>query len=62
MKNILIWTQDYKKFIISWWYYVDKTKAIYDLIREWSNNYYFLSRPRRFGKSLTLSFRAVHFL
>lgn len=33
--------------------YVDKTKFIYDLAS--SGKYYFLSRPRRFGKSLLLS-------
>lgn len=42
--------------------YVDKTKYIYDLVD--SGMYYFLSRPRRFGKSLLLStmeeyFRAI---
>lgn len=33
--------------------YVDKTKYIYSLVSE--GKYYFLSRPRRFGKSLLLS-------
>ena len=33
--------------------YVDKTKMAYDLIE--GGRYYFLSRPRRFGKSLFLS-------
>ncbi|MBF0204021.1 MAG: AAA family ATPase, partial [Desulfamplus sp.] len=33
--------------------YVDKTKHIYQMID--SGKYYFLSRPRRFGKSLTVS-------
>ena len=33
--------------------YVDKTEYIYDLVS--SGKYYFLSRPRRFGKSLTIS-------
>ena len=33
--------------------YVDKTKVIFDLIN--NGRYYFLSRPRRFGKSLLLS-------
>lgn len=33
--------------------YVDKTQAIYRLLR--SGKYFFLSRPRRSGKSLTLS-------
>ncbi len=34
--------------------YVDKTKYLYSLIKT-IGSYYFLSRPRRFGKSLTLS-------
>ena len=34
--------------------YVDKTSYLYRLITQ-GNRYYFLSRPRRFGKSLTLS-------
>ena len=33
--------------------YVDKTQYIYNLIKQ--KGYYFLSRPRRFGKSLLLS-------
>lgn len=33
--------------------YIDKTEYIYRLIAE--GKYYFLSRPRRFGKSLLLS-------
>lgn len=33
--------------------YVDKTKYIYELVHAGSQ--YFLSRPRRFGKSLFLS-------
>ena len=34
--------------------YVDKTRYLYDLVRNFSGTY-FLSRPRRFGKSLTVS-------
>ena len=33
--------------------YVDKTALVYKMVSE--GKYYFLSRPRRFGKSLTLS-------
>jgi hypothetical protein len=33
--------------------YVDKTRHIFDLVDR--GQYYFLSRPRRFGKSLTVS-------
>ena len=40
--------------------YVDKTKHIYSLAN--SNRYYFLSRPRRFGKSLFLSTLEAYFL
>ncbi|MDR1608544.1 MAG: AAA family ATPase, partial [Deltaproteobacteria bacterium] len=35
-------------------FYVDKTEYIYNLLKSSKNNY-FLSRPRRFGKSLLLS-------
>ncbi len=34
-------------------YYVDKTALIHELVRQ--GRYYFLSRPRRFGKSLLIS-------
>lgn len=34
--------------------YIDKTKYIYDLFSK-GGRYYFLSRPRRFGKSLLVS-------
>ena len=34
--------------------YVDKTKQMYDLLRD-GEKYFFLSRPRRFGKSLLCS-------
>jgi hypothetical protein len=33
--------------------YVDKTRQLYELLA--SGDYFFLSRPRRFGKSLTVS-------
>ena len=35
--------------------YVDKTGLLYKLARRKTNAQYFLSRPRRFGKSLMLS-------
>ena len=39
--------------------YVDKTALIYRLVTE--GKYYFLSRPRRFGKSLLLSTIQAYF-
>ena len=35
--------------------YVDKTKYVYSLVENELNNYYFISRPRRYGKSLMCS-------
>ena len=35
--------------------YVDKTKAIHDLVKDTSRRFFFLSRPRRYGKSLFCS-------
>lgn len=39
--------------------YVDKTKLIYELVSQ--GKYYFLGRPRRFGKSLLISTLAAYF-
>lgn len=40
--------------------YVDKTELIYQLVK--TGCYYFLSRPRRFGKSLLISTLEAYFL
>lgn len=45
--------QTFSKLIEEDYIYVDKTEYIYNLIQR--GNYYFLSRPRRFGKSLLIS-------
>lgn len=45
--------QSFEKMIKDNYVYVDKTRYIYDIITK--GTYYFLSRPRRFGKSLLLS-------
>lgn len=42
--------QEFRTVIESNSIYVDKTELIYTLLT--AGNYYFLSRPRRFGKSL----------
>ena len=55
MKKLLpIGISDFKKLREENFIYVDKTKYIYKLITE-GGGYYFLSRPRRFGKSLLIS-------
>lgn len=40
--------------------YIDKTEMIYQLVK--TGRYYFLSRPRRFGKSLLLSTLEAYFM
>ena len=41
------------------YFYVDKTAKIYELAK--TGRYYFLSRPRRFGKSLLISTLEAYF-
>ena len=52
-KNLPIGIQDFQILRTSNCIYVDKTELIHRLITE--GYYYFLSRPRRFGKSLLIS-------
>ncbi len=52
-QQLPIGIQSFKKLRTENLLYVDKTKSIFDLTK--LSNYFFLSRPRRFGKSLTLS-------
>jgi hypothetical protein len=53
MKNLPIGIQSLEQIRLKNGIYVDKTQLIYQLVT--SGTYYFLSRPRRFGKSLTVS-------
>ncbi len=53
MKKLPIGISTLKEIIENDYVYVDKTKIALDLI-EGDGKYYFLSRPRRFGKSLFL--------
>lgn len=55
MKNLPLGQQTFKDIIDENKLYVDKTKEIYTLISNNEGKYYFLSRPRRFGKSLLVS-------
>jgi hypothetical protein len=53
MKKLPIGIQSFKKIREDNFYYVDKTFFVKRLI-DFGGGYYFLSRPRRFGKSLFL--------
>ena len=53
LKRLPIGIQSFRKLREGDYLYVDKTMYIHKLITE--NDYIFLSRPRRFGKSLLIS-------
>ena len=52
--------QDFEKLRTTNYMYVDKTKYVYSLVKEYKP--YFLARPRRFGKSLFISTLKAYFL
>ena len=52
MKKLPLGIQSFRKLINGDYVYVDKTQFVYTLLND--SSYYFLSRPRRFGKSLLL--------
>ena len=47
--------QNFEKLRKEGYFYIDKTALIYKMVK--TGSYYFLSRPRRFGKSLLISSR-----
>ena len=49
--------QDFEDLRNNDYIYVDKTALIYQLVN--TNKIYFLSRPRRFGKSLLVSTKPI---
>jgi hypothetical protein len=53
MQKLPIGTQDFRILRENDFLYVDKTRQIHQLITD--GRFYFFSRPRRFGKSLTVS-------
>ncbi len=54
LKELPIGIQTFRDVIENKYLYIDKTQLIYDLLRR-SKGAFFLSRPRRFGKSLLFS-------
>ena len=51
--------QNFEKIRRDGYCYIDKTAKIYELVK--TGSYYFLSRPRRFGKSLLVSTLEAYF-
>ena len=59
MMKYPIGIQSFNRIIEDGFVYVDKTDLIYKLVKD--NSIYFLSRPRRFGKSLLVSTLKCYF-
>ena len=59
LKRLPVGIQTYEKLVDNNCLYVDKTQYIYKMIK--LGNYIFLSRPRRFGKSLLVSTLEAYF-
>jgi hypothetical protein len=59
LKNLPIGVQDFESLRKDGYLYVDKTALVYQLATV--GRYYFLSRPRRFGKSMLLSTLHAYF-
>ena len=51
--------QDFERIITEGYLYVDKTPLMYEMVQ--NGSVYFLSRPRRFGKSLLVSTLKYYF-
>ena len=51
--------QNFEKLRKEGYFYIDKTALIYKMVK--TGSYYFLSRPRRFGKSLLVSTLEAYF-
>ena len=60
MRKLPIGIQDFEKLREDGYIYVDKTATIYNLVQ--TSSPYFLSRPRRFGKSLLITTLEAYFL
>lgn len=58
-KNYPIGVQNFEKVRKGNYFYIDKTTLVYSLVT--TGSYYFLSRPRRFGKSLLISTIEAYF-
>jgi hypothetical protein len=59
LKNMPIGVQDFESLRNDGYLYVDKTALVHQLVSK--GKYYFLSRPRRFGKSMLISTLHAYF-
>lgn len=61
LKSLPIGVQTFENIVTSNAVFIDKTEILYTLLKEDIAKRYFLSRPRRFGKSITCSTLAAIF-
>ena len=54
LKNLPVGNGDFEKIISSDYYYVDKTSLLKTIFKDDSSEVLLITRPRRFGKTLTL--------
>ena len=62
MKNIPLWTQFFRELILWNNIYIDKIKYIFNLIKNIANKGYYVLRPRRWWKTLTINILKEVFL
>ena len=60
LQNLPIGIQDFESLRNDGYLYIDKTAIAYELVS--TGRYFFLSRPRRFGKSVLISMLKAYFL
>ena len=60
LQNLPIGIQDFESLRNDGYLYIDKTAIAYELVS--TGRYFFLSRPRRFGKSMLISMLKAYFL
>ena len=54
-KMVVVGNENFEEFIRDNGYYIDKTELIYELVSRTRNKVTLFTRPRRFGKTLTMS-------
>lgn len=60
-RDIPIGISDFEKIRQCGYYYIDKSKLIYEILQEESTEVTLITRPRRFGKTLNMSMLAAFF-
>ena len=60
-KMVVVGSDNFEKLIKDNGYYIDKTELLYDLFDKTRNEVTLFTRPRRFGKTLTMTMMECFF-